>query len=115
MPRIRYGRLLLAILIVTTVCFTVYYFYFRNLVAVVGHVYVTGNEPFTQLAIEDASGNSFGLFGGKAAELERMQETKRLTKVLVVGFLSEGLRPPAFRTERNIDLIWYIVIEAEGK
>lgn len=115
MPRIRYARLLLAILAVAIFGSVLYNLYFRNLVVVVGHVYVTGNEPFTQLAIEDASGNSFGLFGDKAAELERMQESRRLTRVLVVGFLSEGLRPPAFRTERNMDVIWYVVIEAEGK
>lgn len=105
--------MLLAILAVTIFCSALYYSYLRNLVAVVGHVYVTGNEPFTQLAIEDTSGNSYGLFGDQATELKRMQETRRLTKVLVAGFLTEGLRPPAFRTEKNIDVVWYLVLEAE--
>jgi len=114
MLRVKYGRLLLAILVVAVICSAVYYVYFRNLVLVVGRVYVTGSEPFTQLAIEDATGNSYGLFGDQATELKKMQETRRLTKVLVAGFLTEGLRPPAFRTEKNIDLVWYLVLETES-
>ena len=80
----------------------------KEIVEVTGRIRMIGNEPFTQLAIENLDGEVYGIIGGKTNELKKLQGQKVKVKASLMG-----RTPPSFRTEKSINVIDFELVKAE--